>query len=136
MRNRGVSQLARVCGVVGVLVGVAWAPTTRAEETTDVIVGKVVDAVSQLPVPDVVVTAMTAELPEENTVVTDMEGTYRIPSVPPGTYTLLFEHELYIPLRQERHTKLEGQALRVDVSVLPEPPRPCLTDAGGASRSR
>ncbi|MBZ4396396.1 TonB-dependent receptor [Myxococcus faecalis] len=115
MKNLTVSQLARVCGVVGVLVGVAWAPTTRAEEATDVIVGKVVDAVSQLPVPDVVVTAMTAELPEENTVVTDVEGTYRIPSVPPGTYTLLFEHELYIPLRRTEVRKLAGQELRVDV---------------------
>ncbi|MFY1831825.1 TonB-dependent receptor domain-containing protein [Myxococcus fulvus] len=84
--------------------------------------GKVVDAVSQLPVTDVVVTAMAPELPEELTVVTDVDGMYRIPSVPPGTYTLLFEMEMYIPLSQKGHTKLGGQALRVDVQLQPEPP--------------
>ncbi|MCP3059296.1 TonB-dependent receptor [Myxococcus sp. K38C18041901] len=122
MKNLAVSRLARVCGVVGVLVGVVLAPSARAAEATDVIVGKVVDAVSQLPVPEVVVTATTPELAGEQTVVTGVDGTYRIGSIPPGTYTLLFETEMYRPLRQTEVHKLAEQELRVDVLIEKEPP--------------
>ena len=49
------------------------------------------------PVADVVVTATSPALQGEQVVVTDASGLYRVPQLPPGTYTLRFEKETYRP---------------------------------------
>ena len=67
-----------------------------AQGATSVLTGSVVDAQTRAPVPDVVVTATSPGLQGEQVVVTDGTGLYRIPQLPPGTYSLRFEKESYL----------------------------------------
>src|SRR4029453_9682447 len=64
---------------------------------TSVLAGAVVDASTKGPIPDVVVTATSPALQSEQVVVTDENGIYRVPGLPPGKYTLRFERENYRP---------------------------------------
>ncbi|WNG57644.1 carboxypeptidase regulatory-like domain-containing protein [Archangium gephyra] len=49
------------------------------------------------PVTEVVVTATSPSLQGEKVVVTDAQGQYRIPQLPPGVYSLRFEKESFEP---------------------------------------
>ncbi|MCY1017572.1 mucoidy inhibitor MuiA family protein [Pyxidicoccus sp. MSG2] len=84
------------------------------------ILGTVIDAQDRRPVPDLVVTATAVSLGGEETVVTDAQGNYRIPFLPPGVYTLRFEKEQYRPYARS-DIQLRGEnTLRVNVELLPE----------------
>ena len=80
--------------VLGALVA---SPAALAQGSTSVLTGNVVDASTRAPVADVVVTATSPSLQGEQVVVTDSSGLYRVPQLPPGTYTLRFEKETYRP---------------------------------------
>src|SRR5262245_64691771 len=86
-----------------------------AQASTSVLTGNVVDASTKTPVADVVVTATSPSMQGEQVVVTDGSGLYRIPQLPPGSYSLRFEKETYRPFsragRSEEHTS-ELQSLR------------------------
>jgi outer membrane receptor protein involved in Fe transport len=85
-----------------------------------VIVGQVVSAESKKPVQDVVVTATSPNLQGEQIVVTDAQGQYRIPQLPPGVYTLRFDKESFKPFsRSEVQLRLD-RTIRVNVEILPE----------------
>jgi outer membrane receptor protein involved in Fe transport len=85
-----------------------------------VIVGTVVSAESKQPVSDVVVTATSPNLQGEQVVVTDAQGQYRIPQLPPGVYTLRFDKESFKPFsRSEIQLRLD-RTIRVNVEMLPE----------------
>jgi hypothetical protein len=56
----------------------------------------------------------------EQVVVTDRTGLYRVPQLPPGTYTLRFEKEAYRPLRRSDIDVVADQVLRLNVELLPE----------------
>ena len=55
------------------------------------IIGTVTDAQSKRPVAGVVVIATAPQLQGTRTVVTDMQGNYRLEQLPVGSYTLRFE---------------------------------------------
>lgn len=94
------------------------ASPARAQAST--IIGTVVDAATKQPIPDVVVTATSPNLQGEQTVVTDSQGNYRIPQLPPGIYTLRLEHDGYKPYsRGDIKLKL-NRTIRVNVELLPE----------------
>ena len=61
-----------------------------AQASTSVLTGNVVDTSTKQPVADVVVTATSPTLQGEQVVVTDSTGLYRVPQLPPGTYTTMF----------------------------------------------
>ncbi|HET6149181.1 MAG TPA: TonB-dependent receptor [Polyangia bacterium] len=82
--------------------------------------GKVVDASSKQPLADVVVTATSPALQGEQTVVTDKSGAFRIPTLPPGVYTLRYEGETYRPYSRGGIQLLSTVTLRVDAELLPE----------------
>jgi outer membrane receptor protein involved in Fe transport len=85
-----------------------------------VIIGTVVGADNKKPVADVVVTATSPNLQGEQVVVTDAQGQYRIPQLPPGVYTLRFDKESYRPFsRSEVQLRLD-RTIRVNVEMLPE----------------
>src|SRR5215813_11219445 len=86
-------------GTVGAFVlGAALFPSVvLAQGATSVLTGNVIDAQTRAPVADVVVTATSPGLQGEQVVVTDATGLYRIPQLPPGTYSLRFEKETYRP---------------------------------------
>ncbi len=87
---------------------------------TSVLTGTVVDTVTKKPLVDVVVTATSPALQGEQIAVTDSSGSFRVPQLPSGTYSLKFEREAYklftradIPLRID-HT------IRVNIELQPE----------------
>ncbi|MCC6554937.1 MAG: TonB-dependent receptor [Polyangiaceae bacterium] len=85
-----------------------------------VIAGKVSDAATSAPIGDVVVTATAPELQGEQIVVTDGSGSYRIPNLPPGSYTLRFEKETYRPFSRSGITLRSAVTLNVPIKLQPE----------------
>ena len=84
------------------------------------LIGNVVDAATKAPVGDVVVTATSPALQGEQVVVTDATGLYRVPQLPPGTYTLRFEKESYRPYSRTAIDVPADRTLRLNVELLPE----------------
>ncbi|MFP2960838.1 von Willebrand factor type A domain-containing protein [Myxococcus sp. 1LA] len=87
---------------------------------TSTIIGTVIDAQSRQPAADVVVTATSDNLQGERTVVTDAQGHYRIPQLPPGAYTLRFEKEQFKPYARSAIQLRLNRTIRVNVELLPE----------------
>lgn len=112
-----VTRVLRATGaflVAGLLFGSA-----AMAQSSSVIIGTVSDASNNQPVADVVVTATSPNLQGEQIVVTDAAGQYRIPQLPPGTYTLRFEKESYQPFsRSDIQLRLD-RTLRVNVALAP-----------------
>src|SRR5690348_4179111 len=71
--------------------------SSAVAQGTAVMTGTVVDASTKKPLGDVVVTVTSPALQGEQTVVTDGSGTYRIPNLPPGSYTLRLDLDAYRP---------------------------------------
>ncbi|MGO9767202.1 MAG: carboxypeptidase-like regulatory domain-containing protein, partial [Myxococcaceae bacterium] len=94
--------------------GSVWAQSQGVGTLT----GTVVDGSTKAPVADVVVTANSPQLQGEQVAVTDASGTYRIPQLPPGTYTLRFERENYAPYLRGGVALDADQTLRVNVQLL------------------
>jgi len=85
--------MLRATGAV-VVAGLTYGTAAYADS---VIIGTVVSAENKKPVADVVVTATSPNLQGEQVVVTDAQGQYRIPQLPPGVYTLRFDKESFKP---------------------------------------
>ncbi len=115
--NRSVRVLQDVGMVlaVGLLLGSsAW-----AQSTSSVLTGRVSSSQNQQPLAEVVVTATSPQLQGEQTVLTDAQGYYRLPQLPPGVYALRFEADGFQPfLRPDIVLRLH-QTLRVEVELLP-----------------
>jgi outer membrane receptor protein involved in Fe transport len=90
-----------------------------AQLGTGVLSGRVVDVSSQQPVADVVVTASSPALQGEQIVVTDASGTYRIPNLPPGLYSVRYEVDGYHPYSRGDLEVSSTVTLRLDVELLP-----------------
>ncbi|HEY3586024.1 MAG TPA: TonB-dependent receptor, partial [Myxococcaceae bacterium] len=95
-------------------------PAAIAQGSTSVLTGNVVDSSTHAPVGDVVVTATSPSLQGEQVVVTDASGLYRVPQLPPGTYTLRFEKETYRPYSRTGIEVAADRTLRLNVELLPE----------------
>jgi outer membrane receptor protein involved in Fe transport len=109
-----LKQMIRTSGVV-VLASLSSATVAQAES---IIVGTVVDAATERPIPEAVVTATSPDLRGEQVVVTDAQGNYRIPALPPGIYTLRFDKEDFRPFsRKEIHLR-QDRTIRVNVELL------------------
>jgi len=85
-----------------------------------VLTGKVLDATNQAPVADVVVTVMSSALQGEQMAVTDATGSYRIPNLPPGDYTLRAEKESYKAYSRTGIALRADATIRFDPLMLPE----------------
>lgn len=108
----------RFTGVL-VLAGCLFGLPAMAQGSA-VITGRVVDAASKAPIADVVVTATSPALQGEQIVVTDATGTYRIPQLPAGQYTLRLEKEAYKPYARSDISLRTDRTTRVNVELLPE----------------
>ena len=112
-----VKRMLRATGVVAVL---SAATVAHADS---VILGTVIDAETRKPAADVLVTLTSPSLQGEQVVVTDTQGQYRIPQLPPGVYTLRFDKESFRPFaRPEIQLRLD-RTIRVNVQLLPESAR-------------
>ncbi|NVJ27363.1 TonB-dependent receptor [Myxococcus sp. AM011] len=111
------NRVLRETGVV-LAAGLLYGSAAFAQSST--MIGTVIDAQSRQPVPDVVVTATSPNLQGEQTVVTDAQGNYRIPQLPPGVYTLRFEKEQFKPYARSDVQLRLNRTIRVNVELLPE----------------
>jgi hypothetical protein len=84
-----------------------------------VLTGTVVDASDKKPAKDTVVTATSPALQGEQVVVTDDSGFFRIPDLPAGTYTLLFEKDGYRSITRAEIALRTEITLRVNAELLP-----------------
>ncbi|WP_437677616.1 TonB-dependent receptor [Sorangium sp. So ce131] len=98
----------------------AIAPATALAAGSAVLTGTVVDAATNRPASDVVVTVTSPALQGEQTVVTDGSGQYRIPNLPPGTYTLRLDKEAYRPYSRGGVELRLDSTIRVNTQLLPE----------------
>jgi hypothetical protein len=108
----------RMLRMTGVVIIASLSSAAAAQTAT--LTGAVVNIETKKPLADVVVTATSPALQGEQVVVTDLEGQYRIPELPPGTYTLRFDKEAFKPYwRSEIHLRSD-RSVRVNVMLLPE----------------
>ncbi|HXI55392.1 MAG TPA: TonB-dependent receptor [Polyangia bacterium] len=96
------------------------ARSAQAQQGEGTLTGTITDAATKKPVADVVVTATSPNLQGEQIVVTDASGFYRIPSLPPGVYTLRFDKEAFKPLAREGIELRSETTMRLNVELLPE----------------
>ncbi|QDE93838.1 VWA domain-containing protein [Myxococcus xanthus] len=85
---------------------------------TSTIIGTVRNAYRRVPVANAVVTASSPNLQGELRVSTDARGSYRIPQLPPGDYTLTFEKEGFKPYTRSAIQLRLNRTIRVDVELL------------------
>ncbi len=85
-----------------------------------VLIGRVTDASSKRPVADVVATVTSPSLPDEQLVVTDSSGVYRIPDLPPGKYTLRLEKDGYQTYVRDDIGLRADTTIRLNAQLLPE----------------
>ena len=109
-----------VCARTLLLLALGLPSLVHAQALTSVLTGNVTDASTKAPVSDVVVTATSPNLQGEQVVVTDSSGLYRVPQLPPGTYTLRFEKESYRPFARTGIEVAADRTLRLNVELLPE----------------
>jgi len=113
--------VGRSVGYALALLGLLVAGPVRAQgQGTGALIGTVVDASTKAPVADVVVTATSPQLQGEQVSVTDSTGTYRIPQLTPGVYTLRFEKESFKPFSRGDIALDADRTLRLNVELLPE----------------
>jgi len=86
------------------------------QEQTGSIQGTVKDA-SGAVLPGVTIEARSPSLVGVNTAVTDSEGTFRFPALPPGTYTVTAKLSGFADKAQEGIILSLGQTLRLDLAM-------------------
>lgn len=87
--------------------------------SSSIITGVVIDANTKRSIADAVVTATSSSLQGEQTVVTDGSGSYRIPNLPAGSYTIQVEAETYKAYTRSGITLKVDQTLKINASLSP-----------------
>jgi len=103
----------------GTLLASLFAAVSFAQGSA-VLTGNVTDAATGKPVPDVVVTATSPGLQGEEIVVTDASGLYRIPQLPPGTYSIRLEKESFRPYSRQDIQLRGDRTVRLNIQLQPE----------------
>ena len=86
-------------------------------QTTGQILGTVVDPQGGV-LPGVTVTATSPQLQGDRTAVTDSTGTFRIPSLPPGTYSVKLNLSGFKDLTQENVTVSLDKSVTLNLKML------------------
>ncbi|MBN1204143.1 MAG: TonB-dependent receptor [Myxococcaceae bacterium] len=100
------------------LVAVLWGSGALAQNS--VITGTVIDTATRQPVADALITATSPGMLGERSVLTDAMGTYRIPQLPPGTYSLRVDASQFRPFARQGITLRLDRTIRVNIELLPE----------------
>lgn len=93
---------------------------SASAQGTSVLSGTIVDAATKKPLADVVVTVTSPALQGEQTVVTDGSGSYRVPNLPQGDYTLRLDKDAFRPYARGGITMRGNSTIRVNAELLPE----------------
>ena len=97
-----------------VLFGVST--SALAQRTTGAITGVATDE-SGAVLPGVTVTLQGPGVPGQPTTVTEADGSYRFPTVPPGEYTLTFSLQGFSTVRQEKIPVPLGSTVEINVQL-------------------
>lgn len=92
---------------------------TSAWAQSSTIIGTVIDAMSKQPVAGVAVAATSPNVQEPQNTATDAQGNYRLAQLPPGVYTLSYEHSAYKPYARADVQLRLNRTIRVNVELLP-----------------
>jgi hypothetical protein len=115
MKKQTSSATHRLCQaalfLLGLLASTFSFDTAWAQSGTAVLTGIVQEAGSSKPLEWVVVTVSSPSLQGEQFAYSDVSGTYRIPNLPPGVYTIRFQLDNYLP------NVRSGFELRSDITV-------------------
>lgn len=120
LRSRPPSAPRSLWAAVLLIAAILFTSAPALAQGSGVLVGRVTDTSSKAPIADVVVTATAPELQGEQIVVTDGSGSFRIPNLPAGAYSLRFEKESYRPYSRGGVTMRTATTIRVNVELLPE----------------
>jgi hypothetical protein len=120
LRNRGVHPCGRVPEVLlAVAIALLAAGTARAQTGDSVIQGKVNRADNKLPIEAVLVTVTSPALQGSQSVVTDASGFYRVPNLPPGTYTVRVDREEHSSSETAGVQVRAGQTIQLNMAMVP-----------------
>ena len=115
---RGLIYAAFLLGAIG-SASPAW-----AQGTTGSISGTIVNE-SKGVMPGVTIRVKNVETGQEQTQVSDGQGRYRVPNLPPGSYIVTAELPGFAPAKREGVTVTIGQDTLVDVELkVPQEPKP------------
>jgi carboxypeptidase family protein/TonB-dependent receptor-like protein len=84
-----------------------------------VLTGTIVDGASKAPLADVTVTVTSPALQGAQTVVTDESGSYRVPNLTPGEYTVVADLEGYKPYSKGGIDLHADATIRLNVTMVP-----------------
>ncbi len=101
------------------LAALGLSASARAQTGNSVVQGAVQDAVSRQPVAEAIVTVTSPALQGEQTALTDRAGFYRIPSLPPGVYSVRIDKDGYDSFEQSRVTVRTEVTFRVNAFLIP-----------------
>lgn len=85
-----------------------------------VLTGTIIDAASQKPIANAVVTITSPAIQGEQVLVTDAAGTYRLPQLPPGEYTVTVDDSEHKPSSRSGLTLRTNSTIRLNLALLPE----------------
>ncbi|ABS24509.1 TonB-dependent receptor [Anaeromyxobacter sp. Fw109-5] len=94
--------------------------STASAQTTGTILGVVTDASTGKPVAGAVIIATSPSLQGEQTAVTDNNGSFRLPQLPPGDYKLAVQLDGYKPAERSDITVRLDKTIRANLAVVPE----------------
>jgi TonB family protein len=89
--------------------------------------GVVVDAATQAPLAEAVVTARSPALLGEQSAITDAQGAFEMTLLPPGTYSLVVRHDGF-DVYEPAGLVLHGGKTRIKVAVVQTPAPPPRAD--------
>lgn len=95
---------------------ILWSWPAQAQEQSGAIQGVVKDA-SGAVLPGVTVEARSPKTVGVSTAVTDGQGRYRFPALPPGTYTITATLQGFKPAKIDEAVIALGQMLTIDLSM-------------------
>ena len=109
--------------LLGLITTAATGAWAQAVPPPAILVGTVVDAATQAPVPEAQVVARGPVLIGEQSVLTDAVGAFEITLLPPGTYSLSIQRDGYLPYSPDALV-LKGGTVRVRIAIVRLPPPP------------
>ena len=89
----------------------------HAQETLASIAGTVTDAATKKPLIEAVITLSSPEFEGKRLAITDSSGSYKVPNLPAGIYTMVFEMEGYSRFTKDNVRVSKGLPMSVSLEM-------------------
>jgi hypothetical protein len=111
-------KLSRRCLIITtILLCITSAAVAQVSRTTGALTGIVTDGIQGNPMPGVTVTVTSPQLQGTRDAVTDAQGQYTLPLLPPGTYTATYALSGLRTITRENITVNLNQTTKVNVPM-------------------